>query len=758
MTIAGQTSKVRYAGSDAYTSPKAFTIPFYFVKDADIAVVRRGADGGETALTLTTHYTLSGAGDPQGGACTLLAAPATGETLVICRDPAIVQETDYQENDAFPAQTHEAALDLLTMIDQAQEEKLGRAVKSAISSGLDNLELPVASPGAALVWNAAGDGLANSAIGGIPASVAAAAASVADAAAQAAKAAQWAQEAEDVAVEPGKYSAYHWARQARAIAEDGLDAYRTPAPQLLGAATQTEYLDAVVTIANHDADAAYAVDVTGGTFARDGNAITWTMPAVAADTDHMLAVFATRPGELRSETTEHWITVVAIPIVSDDTVLFGADTVAADWPWALSAAAYSDTESQDAEETDWLTVQTAVDLALTSLTVDGASTVSSLVLSGAAITEGDYLLVNDGALGTDLEAIQVGSVTGTGPYTCAISPALVAVPDAVFHVGATEPVLMLATGNDGETLHPELDLTFESATTTSVVVSSDTQLAVLNAYASNANSAFYVTVDGSPVEIVPTLIEEDTIGGDTGTDEVYDGSGDGFAYDTYLADAVNMRSRIAADFFPMRVTKIKVAFQANSTTTYQNVYVGNATAAANSLSFDAAPTHFLFSGVNSASIGTTPVYTDLTDVNLDPAKPIVVAAYVGGTPNRYAKSGWDYNRVTDVDNDVLETSIAGTGNGKVVFAKIYVEMEDASTYEYTLTIPEQAAAPTAIAKKTCFAATATAGYENQGNGVVRVTSGETDILEGFRAVAMGVSGLGGAGIDAGRINLWKEEA
>jgi hypothetical protein len=48
--------------------------------------------------------------------------------VVIFRDPALTQETDYPPNDPFPAASHERALDRLTMITQRLNDKLGQAL------------------------------------------------------------------------------------------------------------------------------------------------------------------------------------------------------------------------------------------------------------------------------------------------------------------------------------------------------------------------------------------------------------------------------------------------------------------------------------------------------------------------------------------------------------------------------------------------------------------------------------------------------
>ena len=135
MTISSQTSKAAFSGNGVST---AFPLPFPYLREADIKALLRH-EGFETPLELGTHYTLSGAGSAQGGALVMNLPPATGQTLVVYRAPAIVQEVDYVENSAFPAETHEAALDLLTMICQSLQEQLGRAVLYPVSTPADDV-------------------------------------------------------------------------------------------------------------------------------------------------------------------------------------------------------------------------------------------------------------------------------------------------------------------------------------------------------------------------------------------------------------------------------------------------------------------------------------------------------------------------------------------------------------------------------------------------------------------------------------------
>ncbi|MEF2230875.1 MAG: phage tail fiber protein [Pseudodesulfovibrio sp.] len=157
MTVASTLTKTIYAGNGSTTG---FAIPFRFVSDDDIEVVISGA-AGERTLAPTTDYRLAGAGDPGGGTCTLTVAPPAGESLVIRRNPALVQEVDYLENDAFPAESHEAALDKLTMICQALAERLDRTITFRVSSAVSGVALPDPAPGRVLGWNADGDNLSN---------------------------------------------------------------------------------------------------------------------------------------------------------------------------------------------------------------------------------------------------------------------------------------------------------------------------------------------------------------------------------------------------------------------------------------------------------------------------------------------------------------------------------------------------------------------------------------------------------------------
>ena len=140
MTVSSTTSKVSYSGNG---STVAFSVTFYFLAASHLKVVIRSSNGTETVKTLGTHYTVAGDGNPAGGTVTMLTAPASGETIVISRNVPLTQVTDYQANDPFPAETHEAALDKLTQINQQIQEELTRAIKLSVSNTMTSTEFTV---------------------------------------------------------------------------------------------------------------------------------------------------------------------------------------------------------------------------------------------------------------------------------------------------------------------------------------------------------------------------------------------------------------------------------------------------------------------------------------------------------------------------------------------------------------------------------------------------------------------------------------
>jgi len=158
MTISSETYKVIYTGDG---STVAFPYTFRILAEGDIQVILYTiADGTETVQTLTTDYAVSGVDDASGGTVTMVAATSSSYQLILKRDMSLTQETDYVENDPFPAASHERALDRLTMLAQQNKEEDNRAFQ--LDSSVDvpaTIQPPTAAgylyyDGAAYLFNA----------------------------------------------------------------------------------------------------------------------------------------------------------------------------------------------------------------------------------------------------------------------------------------------------------------------------------------------------------------------------------------------------------------------------------------------------------------------------------------------------------------------------------------------------------------------------------------------------------------------------
>jgi hypothetical protein len=115
------------------------------VADTDLQVIIRSSTGTETVKTLTTHYTVAGAGDASGGSITFTSGntPASGETVVIIREVPQTQAIDYIANDPFPAESHEEGLDRATMTTQQVQEELDRSIKLSRTNTMTSTEFTV---------------------------------------------------------------------------------------------------------------------------------------------------------------------------------------------------------------------------------------------------------------------------------------------------------------------------------------------------------------------------------------------------------------------------------------------------------------------------------------------------------------------------------------------------------------------------------------------------------------------------------------
>jgi len=159
MTVSTTESRIGYNGNGATT---AFAFPYRFLVSADLVVTLVLADTTQVVKVLNTDYTVTGAGDDAGGTVTMVVPPATGQQLILVRDVPLTQETDYISGDPFPAESHETALDKLTMISQRLNNLISRSIRLSDADLLvSSTILPSPIANATLVWNATGTALVN---------------------------------------------------------------------------------------------------------------------------------------------------------------------------------------------------------------------------------------------------------------------------------------------------------------------------------------------------------------------------------------------------------------------------------------------------------------------------------------------------------------------------------------------------------------------------------------------------------------------
>ena len=159
MTVSSTTVKNSYSGNGSTTE---FAYTFKIFADTDLQVIIRSAAGTETIKTLTTHYTVAGAGDASGGSITFTSGntPASGETVVIIREVPQTQAIDYIANDPFPAESHEEGLDRATMTTQQVQEELDRSIKLSRTNTMTSTEFTVGASDRAnkiLAFDSAGE-------------------------------------------------------------------------------------------------------------------------------------------------------------------------------------------------------------------------------------------------------------------------------------------------------------------------------------------------------------------------------------------------------------------------------------------------------------------------------------------------------------------------------------------------------------------------------------------------------------------------
>lgn len=166
-TVNANLPRVEYSAAGSQVD---FTVPFEFFADADLKVyqVPDGVTPDDTThlLTLTTHYTVTGAGvsDPGTRKITLVTGATLNDTIIIEGDDDIDRDTAFLNNGDLTIASMNQELNKLTMLNKQLSMLIARKTlqfqDSAILDGVD-LAMPSPEALALLGWNSAGDALVN---------------------------------------------------------------------------------------------------------------------------------------------------------------------------------------------------------------------------------------------------------------------------------------------------------------------------------------------------------------------------------------------------------------------------------------------------------------------------------------------------------------------------------------------------------------------------------------------------------------------
>lgn len=128
MTVTSTTCRVPYVGTN---SQSVYPFSFLVFQAADLVVQTQATlTSPPVTLTLGTDYTVAGLNNSSGGTITLVAGNLpTGVFLSIFRNPAQVQDTQFNEQQSYNPLTVMGTIDDLTMMVLALQDQVTRCIK-----------------------------------------------------------------------------------------------------------------------------------------------------------------------------------------------------------------------------------------------------------------------------------------------------------------------------------------------------------------------------------------------------------------------------------------------------------------------------------------------------------------------------------------------------------------------------------------------------------------------------------------------------
>lgn len=147
MTVSSSTDRATFLGNGV---AQIFPLPFRFFANSEIqAWLVTNSTGALTVLSLGTHYTLSGAGDPEvdgnpTSELTMLTAPTALQSLFVQRVIPATQPTDIVNQGRFFPEIHENVFDRLTMLMQQVGGEAEGAIRVAVGDPEPSRLVPAA--------------------------------------------------------------------------------------------------------------------------------------------------------------------------------------------------------------------------------------------------------------------------------------------------------------------------------------------------------------------------------------------------------------------------------------------------------------------------------------------------------------------------------------------------------------------------------------------------------------------------------------
>lgn len=175
MTMPVGTLRNDYVGSGALS---LYDYDFKIFDDADLQIIIADDLGVEfPALTLTTHFTVSGVGEDDGGSIQLVNGGfdwqdaggdlLTDYTITILSARASDQDLELRNQGPYYPEDIEEAFDRAVILIKQLEEKVGRVIQLPATSPLNNVQIGPPTALYFLRWNAAGDAIEAVAAGGL---------------------------------------------------------------------------------------------------------------------------------------------------------------------------------------------------------------------------------------------------------------------------------------------------------------------------------------------------------------------------------------------------------------------------------------------------------------------------------------------------------------------------------------------------------------------------------------------------------------